>query len=146
MRPNLVRLGDAATRLPAGSGQSRGRSFPGRIAISVAIGTVLAPLFPASAASAAQAAAPGSGPFAVMAAQLVGPPGSFETLAELALLVGMVAILLMSWRTQRMAAVAISAAQGGSATERWREAVALLGRVGDDGSPTIEARSAPSTR
>jgi hypothetical protein len=81
----------------------------------------------------------GAGALTSVAAQLTAPPGVLENVPELALLLGIVAVFLMSWRTKRLASIGIDAARGGSATERWREVVALLGLVSEDGTPSIEA-------
>src|SRR5205085_2283556 len=56
-------------------------------------------------------------------AQLLGLPAALAAALDLALLAGVAAVLFVSWRTQRLAAIAIRAAQGGSSAERWRTAV-----------------------
>jgi uncharacterized protein YjbI with pentapeptide repeats len=140
MPPTPSLLGDVAQRLRAESGQSCSWRFVESVAISVTGGSLIAALVSAAHASAQEVGGPASAPFGASAGQVFGPLGSFGAVVEVALLIGMISILVISWRTQRIAAAAISAAQGGTATERWRDAVALLGRVGDDGTPTIEAR------
>src|SRR6266496_770556 len=72
--------------------------------------------------------------------QQLALPAALDAAVNLILMAGVAAVLFMSWRTQRLAAVAIRAAQGGTSTERWRTAVDLLSQVTDDGSRSTEAR------
>src|SRR4051794_18761523 len=112
MRPTFARLRDRVQRLSASHGRSRGFSLP---AIFVVPGVVL--LLLVAVARSVQAgldlprAAAGS-TLAGPAGQLTAPTGTLEVVLELALVLGIVAVFLMSWRTQRIAAVAIDAARG----------------------------------